>query len=87
MNSVVIISMIVGIILFLLLFGVSFKPIRFMGRVCIKLVVGALFLFLLNTFGTAVNLHIPINVITTIVSGFLGIPGIVAMAIIKYMVI
>ncbi|GGE47319.1 pro-sigmaK processing inhibitor BofA [Pullulanibacillus camelliae] len=87
MNPIVIISVIVGIILFLLLFGASFKPVRFIGQACIKLVIGALFLFLLNTFGTAINLHIPINAITTVVSGFLGIPGVVAMVIIKYIVI
>ncbi|GGH88793.1 pro-sigmaK processing inhibitor BofA family protein [Pullulanibacillus pueri] len=87
MNPVIIVSIIVGVIVLLLLFGTSFKPIRFIGQACIKLVIGALFLFLLNTFGSALSIHIPINTITTVISGFLGIPGVAAMVIIKYVIV
>lgn len=83
MNSVIIISVVVGLIVFLLLFGTALKPIRFAGRLAVKLLVGGLLLFLLNILGTNFGLHVPINAITTVVAALLGIPGIAALAIIE----
>lgn len=86
-DPVIVIS-IVGVVVFmLLLIGAPLKPIKLIGNGMIKLLIGALFLFFLNTFGTTVNIHIPINTITTIVSGFLGIPGVAALVIIKYLIL
>lgn len=41
--------------------------------------VGAAILFVLNLFG----LNIPINMITSVIVGFLGIPGVVLLVILK----
>jgi inhibitor of the pro-sigma K processing machinery len=83
LDPVIIISVGVGLIVFLLLFGTALKPVRFAGRLVVKLLVGALLLFFLNILGTNFGLHVPINAITTVVAGLLGIPGIAALAIIK----
>jgi len=85
MQPVYVIAMIGGLIVLLLLIGAPLKPIRWVGGAMVKLLIGALFLFFLNLFGTSINLHIPINLITTSVSGFLGIPGLCALIAIKYM--
>lgn len=87
MNPVIIISIFGLIILVLLIFGTPFKPLRFIGSVVVKLMVGALMLFFLNTLGTSFNIHVPINSITTIISGFLGIPGVAALVIVKYLIL
>ena len=59
------------------------KPVKLIGKGMIKIVIGALLLFFLNAFGSHLGIHVPINVITAAISGFLGIPGIVALTIIQ----
>ncbi|MBM7645562.1 inhibitor of the pro-sigma K processing machinery [Scopulibacillus daqui] len=87
MDPVITVSIVVGLVLILLLVGAPLKPVRWLGKGVIKVLIGALMLFLLNTIGTSFNIHIPINVITTFVSGFLGVPGLAALIIIKYAIL
>jgi inhibitor of the pro-sigma K processing machinery len=80
----VFIFVIVGVLVVLLLFiGAPMKPIRFLGQGVVKLLIGALLLFFLNSLGTSINLHVPINIVTATVSGFLGIPGLLALVAIQ----
>jgi inhibitor of the pro-sigma K processing machinery len=85
MEPMYVIAMIGGLILLLLFIGAPVKPMRWIGGTAVRLLIGALFLFFLNIFGTSINLHVPINLVTTAVSGFLGIPGLCALVAIKYM--
>ncbi|WP_085522400.1 pro-sigmaK processing inhibitor BofA family protein [Tuberibacillus sp. Marseille-P3662] len=87
MDPVVVISIIVSLVAILLLVGAPFKPFRYIGKLAVKLMIGALLLFLLNTFGTHIGIHVPINAITTGIAGVLGIPGIAAMVVIKYSIL
>ncbi|PWA12098.1 pro-sigmaK processing inhibitor BofA [Pueribacillus theae] len=79
MESMIVISLFAGFIILLLLMGVSIKPLRFLGLGIVKIMIGALFLFFLNVVGVQLNIHIPINIATAAVSGFLGIPGVAAL--------
>jgi inhibitor of the pro-sigma K processing machinery len=74
------------IVLFLLFLitGISFHPVRWFGKLTVRLLLGALFLFILNVVGESFSLHIPINLATTAISGLLGLPGIAALVLIKY---
>ncbi|SFG25409.1 pro-sigmaK processing inhibitor BofA family protein [Sporolactobacillus nakayamae] len=79
--------LIIGVmIVFLIIMaaGASFHPMKWVGRLAIRFVVGALLLFLLNVIGESFSMHIPINLATAAVSGLLGIPGIAALVIIKF---
>lgn len=82
-NPIILISIVVAVIMLFLLFGAALKPFRFVGRLVVKLIIGGLLLFFLNIFGTSFGLHVPINAITTVVAGILGIPGIAALVLIK----
>ncbi|MCQ2010653.1 pro-sigmaK processing inhibitor BofA family protein [Sporolactobacillus sp. STSJ-5] len=64
--------------------GASFHPVKWIGKLAVRLVVGALLLFLLNVIGESFSMHIPINLATSAVSGLLGLPGIAALVIIKF---
>ncbi|MDQ0221422.1 pro-sigmaK processing inhibitor BofA [Peribacillus cavernae] len=86
MEPIVVVAVIAGLILLLLLVGAPLKPIRFLGQGLIKVVIGAVFLFFLNALGNQAGVHVPINIITASVSGFLGIPGVAALAAIDYWV-
>ncbi len=81
------VSVIAGLILILLIIGAPLKPIRLLGQGITKLIIGAVFLFFLNTIGNQVGIHVPINLATSAVAGLLGIPGVAALAAIDYWVI
>ena len=78
-----IISILGGLIVLLLLMGTPLKPIRTIGQSLIKILIGALFLFFLNAFGSQFNIHVPINLMTSAISGFLGLPGLAALVAIQ----
>ncbi len=83
MEPIIVISIVGGLVLLLLLVGAPVKPIRLIGQGLVKIMIGALLLFFLNAFGSTLGLHIPINLATSSVSGFLGLPGVVALIVIE----
>ena len=87
MEHGVFIAVIIGMILLLFLIGTPFKPFRYLGRFSVKLIVGAVLLFIVNIIGGNYGLHIPINPSTTLVSGILGFPGIAALIVIQKWII
>jgi inhibitor of the pro-sigma K processing machinery len=87
LNPIIVFSILGGLILILLFVGAPIRPLRWVGKISIRIIVGALLLFLVNAFGTSLDIHIPINFFTSSVSGILGIPGLAALIIIKTMII
>lgn len=87
MEPIVVISILGGLILILLFSGAPVKPLRFAGQAVIKMLIGALFLFFLNLALNRYDIHIPINLATSAVSGFLGIPGLFALVAIQKWII
>jgi len=87
LEPVIIIAVLGGLIILLLFTGAPFKPARFIGQTAIKIVIGALLLFFLNAVGNRYGIHVPINLITSVISGFLGIPGVLALAAIDHWVL
>lgn len=87
LEPIVVISVLGGLILLLLFSGAPFKPARFIGQAAVKFLIGALFLFFLNTAGNGYGIHVPINVATSAVSGFLGIPGVFALVAIQHWIL
>lgn len=59
-------------------------PIKIIIKLVINGVVGAVALFIINIFGRLVGLTIGINPITALVAGFLGIPGIILLLFLQY---
>ncbi|GAB7388474.1 sigma-K factor-processing regulator BofA [Bacillaceae bacterium] len=77
-----------GIFLLLLFFPRSLaKPIKWAGYACLQLVVGGLMLFFFNIVGHLFSFHLPINPVTAAVSGFLGLPGIAVLVVIKLFIV
>ncbi len=87
MEPIIVISVLGGLILILLFSGAPIKPVRFVGQAMVKLLIGALFLFFLNIAGNRFGIHVPINFATSTVSGFLGIPGLIALVAIQKWII
>ncbi|HWO95764.1 MAG TPA: pro-sigmaK processing inhibitor BofA family protein [Bacillus sp. (in: firmicutes)] len=85
MEPIFVIILISGLIVFLLLAGGN--VLRFVGQGMIKFVIGALLLFFVNAFGGQLDIHIPINILTAGISGFLGVFGVAALVIIDFMIL
>ncbi|BAB03757.1 inhibitor of the pro-sigma K processing machinery [Halalkalibacterium halodurans C-125] len=86
-DPVVVITILGGAIVVLLIVGAPIKPLRMLGQIGIKFVIGGLLLFFVNVFGALIDLHVPINFITAAVSGFLGIPGLALLVAIQQLVL
>ncbi|MBB6285273.1 pro-sigmaK processing inhibitor BofA family protein [Geobacillus subterraneus] len=82
MEPKIVITVLLTLIVVLLIVGARLKALRFVGYAAIRLIVGALALFVINAVGGHFNIHIPINLITSLVCGFLGLPGAAALIVI-----
>lgn len=58
-------------------------PIRWFWKLSINSACGFLCLWLLNSVATFTNLYFPVNAVTVVVAGFLGLPGIGALALVQ----
>lgn len=87
MNETVVIVSIISLIVIILLIGIPIRFTRWIGEGIVRLVIGALFIFLINVVGNVSGIHLPINLFTVMVTGFLGIPGVVALIFIQQYII
>lgn len=49
----------------------------------INAVLGLVILWLLNTFGASLGINIPLNIITALVVGVLGVPGVIILVLLN----
>lgn len=73
-----------GIILLYILVKVLFIPLKYLGKLMINAVVGGAALWALNVFGGVVGIQIGINIVTALVVGLLGIPGVLLLLVLQY---
>ena len=59
-------------------------PIRWGIKILLNSACGFLCLFLLNTISGFTGVYFPINDVTVVIAGFLGLPGIGALALVQF---
>ena len=59
-------------------------PIKIIVKLVINGIIGAAALFAINVFSGLTGLSIGINPITALIAGFLGIPGIILLLFLQY---
>lgn len=59
------------------------KPLKWLFKIVYNSLFGLLLLWVLNTAGQLVDFHVPINVLTILIVGFLGIPGLIVVILFK----
>ena len=59
-------------------------PIRWSVKILLNSACGFLCLFLLNTISGFTGIYFPINYVTVVIAGFLGLPGIGALALVQF---
>ena len=75
-----------GIMLIFMLSWILVVPLKIVGKFIINALLGGLLIILFNFFGQYTNVFIGINEITALTVGILGIPGFIAILIIKLII-
>lgn len=70
------IAAIVVLVVLYFVFKVFMKPIQLLWKLVLNSVVGLLLLMIFNYVAGYFLFFIPINIITVLIAGFLGIPGV-----------
>lgn len=83
MEYLVFIGAIIALVILVKIFSWPLKKI--IGLV-INVFIGAVLLWIINYFGASFNFSIPFNWITAAIVGFLGIPGVIILAIMQFIV-
>ncbi len=60
------------------------KLLKWPIKILINGIVGIVLLYITNFIGTFIGFVIPINAITALIAGFLGIPGIIFLIIFQF---
>lgn len=72
------------VVLLIAKFLLKLTPRRIV-ELAINTLIGILILWLINTFAGGLGINIPINIVTALVAGIFGAPGVIVLAIISYL--
>ena len=75
-----IVSFALGLMLLYLIGWLLLVPMKFLWRLLAGSLLGGLALWLVNHFGSLVGYSLPLNPLTALVTGALGLPGLLLVA-------
>ncbi|SDC66724.1 inhibitor of the pro-sigma K processing machinery [Pelagirhabdus alkalitolerans] len=81
LSIALIMSLVIGFIVF------KMKLFEWLFKVSVKLIIGAMALFILNIVSGYLGVYIPINLFTSLFVGLLGIPGIIALGLFQFFIV
>ncbi|MBE7046088.1 MAG: pro-sigmaK processing inhibitor BofA [Ruminococcaceae bacterium] len=77
----------IGFLLGVLIVGVSlrilFVPLKYVIKVLLNSVVGAVLLVIINLFSDKTGIFIGVNPLNSLIIGLLGVPGLIGLIILK----
>lgn len=59
-------------------------PLKIFFKLVVNAILGAITLWIVNFIGSYFGLYIAINIFTALIVGFLGVPGVILLIIIKF---
>lgn len=80
---IIVFALAVGISLLGLLLKILKKPIKLVWKIFLHALLGFVFLFIFNFFAAFVDLSIPVTWLNAIITGVLGVPGVVLLLILQ----
>jgi len=87
MNVSIVFSYLLGLVILYFLARLMLIPLRVIARLLINGIIGGLLLATFNLAGSYFGLYLAINPITVLVAGLLGVPGVLLLAAIRYIVL
>ena len=79
-----ILSVLIPVFLIFVLLRIIALPVRFAVKVFLNCACGFACLWLLNWISGFTGVFFPINPVTAVIAGFLGLPGIAVLAVVQY---
>lgn len=76
-----IIMILIGLILAVILLRLIFGSIKKIAGLMINSILGAILLMVVNFFGAYIGIGVSINLLTAIIAGIFGIPGILFLVV------
>ena len=61
-------------------------PIKKIIKLAINVGLGVLMIYLVNTFGGAIGITIPFNIVTALIAGVFGVPVVILLIIIGFFI-
>jgi inhibitor of the pro-sigma K processing machinery len=84
-NLIILLAWIAGIII-VFAFGKALKvPLKFAIKLLINGIIGGIVILLINLLGQYFEFHISLNVFSALIVGTLGLPGVILLIILKYL--
>ena len=77
-------SILIPMLLFGLLLQLMVLPIRWFWKLFLNSTCGFACLWVLNSISGFTGLYFPINYVTAVIAGFLGLPGIALLALLQF---
>ncbi|MCX8128957.1 MAG: pro-sigmaK processing inhibitor BofA family protein [Clostridia bacterium] len=79
----VLFAYVIGIIILFLLGRMCIYPMKILVKLLYNAIIGGIVLLFINLIGGVFNYHIALNVVSALIVGFLGIPGIILLVVFK----
>lgn len=74
-----------GLILLYIVGYILLIPIKWIIKLICNGIVGGIMLIVINLIGSFFGMHIAINPITALIAGLLGVPGVILLGILQYL--
>lgn len=80
----VIIAFAFGLILLYLLGWLLIIPIKYLFKLIVNSIIGGVLLLIVNFLGGFIGIYVGINPVTALIAGFLGVPGVILLIVLQY---
>ena len=81
----IVLAWIVGVLIIVLLGKTMLLPLKVMVRLVINAIIGGIAILIINVIGGPLGFTIPLNPLSALIAGILGLPGIIFVVILKYL--
>lgn len=85
MTETTVIAALFALIILFIFFKIIGSSMKWIVKLLIHAVAGLIVLFVVNIFGGIIGITLDLNLINAIVTGILGMPGVILLLVIKYL--
>lgn len=85
MTETTVIAALFALIILFIFFKIIGSSMKWIVKLLIHAVAGFIVLFVVNIFGGIIGITLDLNLINAIVTGILGMPGVILLLVIKYL--
>lgn len=84
-RGLIILAWIIGVLIVFAFGKVMLLPLKIIFRLVINGILGGLAIVIINLIGAQLGFTISLNLISALVAGILGLPGIILLVILKFL--